>query len=322
MIQVENLTKLYGSKAALQDVSFSIAGGEIIGLLGLNGAGKSTTMNILTGYISPTSGTATINGFNIVTQPQQAKAHIGYLPESLAFYNEMQVGEYLHFICDLKNVKGDRRQHLDAICKKVGIDSMKNRMIRNLSKGYRQRVGIAQALVGNPKVLILDEPTVGLDPSQIIEIRNLIKQVGKDTTVIISSHILTEIQTICSRVLVLYGGRLVADAPTEHLGGAMQSPHKLRIRVQGQPDEIQAALKKLGSTVHIKKQGVREAGSCDFEVTSGNKQDIRAELFGVLSRAQLPLLYSQGGDQSLEDSFLGLIHEQQEHPSKKEASGR
>jgi len=227
MVQVKNLTKRYGDKTALDNVSFSVETGDVVGLLGLNGAGKTTTMNILTGYISATSGDVSIGGHDITAESSKAKRLIGYLPELPAFYPEIRVTEHLEFICGLKGVYKDnkeRAEHLDGICTRVGLTDVQNRMIRNLSKGYRQRVGFAQALVGNPKVIILDEPTAGLDPSQIVEIRNLIKECGKDSTVIVSSHILSEIQSVCNRIIVLNEGKLVADDTPENLtdGGSLE----------------------------------------------------------------------------------------------------
>jgi len=227
MIQVENLTKRYGDKTALDDISFSVGAGEVVGLLGLNGAGKTTTMNILTGYISATSGSVTIGGFDITSESSKAKQLIGYLPELPAFYPEIRVNEHLDFICGIKGVyrdKKERAEHIDDICERVGISDVKRRMVRNLSKGYRQRVGFAQALVGNPKVIILDEPTAGLDPSQIVDIRGLIKECGNNSTVIVSSHILSEIQAVCNRVIIINEGKLVADDSSERLtdGGSLE----------------------------------------------------------------------------------------------------
>jgi len=222
MVKAANLTKRYGDKTALDNVSFAVGAGEVVGLLGLNGAGKTTTMNILTGYISATSGDVSVGGFDIASQGSNAKRLIGYLPELPAFYPEIRVSEHLDFICGIKGVYKDKKEragHIDDVCARVGIANVKKRMIRNLSKGYRQRVGFAQALIGDPKVIILDEPTAGLDPSQIIEIRNLIMECGKDSTVIVSSHILHEIQTVCNRILVLNQGQLVADDTPENLTG-------------------------------------------------------------------------------------------------------
>ena len=222
MVQVSNLSKRYGDKLALDNISFSVRAGEVVGLLGLNGAGKTTTMNILTGYISATGGEVSISGYDIASDGGKAKRLIGYLPELPAFYPELRVCEHLDFICGIKGVfkeKTERKKHIDEICSRVGIADVQNRMIRNLSKGYRQRVGFAQAIAGNPKVIILDEPTAGLDPSQIIEIRNLIKDCGKNSTVIVSSHILSEIQSVCNRIIVINEGRLVADDTSENLTG-------------------------------------------------------------------------------------------------------
>ena len=211
MIEVTNLVKHYGDKKAVDGISFSIHEGELVGFLGPNGAGKSTTMNVLTGYLSATSGSAKINGIDILENPIAAKRHIGYLPEQPPLYMDMAVNEYLDFICDLKGVKEHRKEHISEICELAGITNVYKRMIRNLSKGYKQRVGLAQALIGDPEVLILDEPTVGLDPIQIIEIRNVIKDLGKKRTVILSSHILPEVQAICERVLVINHGKIIAN---------------------------------------------------------------------------------------------------------------
>ena len=211
MIEVQNLTKRYGTHMAVNHISFQVEEGEILGFLGPNGAGKSTTMNILTGYLSASEGTVKINGYDILEQPNQAKSSIGYLPEQPPLYLDMTVREYLDFIFDLKKCTLNRLQHIAEICKMVKIEEVYGRLIKNLSKGYRQRVGFAQALIGNPPVLILDEPTVGLDPNQIIEIRTLIKNLGKHHTVILSSHILPEIEAVCDRIVVINKGAIVAD---------------------------------------------------------------------------------------------------------------
>ena len=309
MIDVQNLVKRYGEKEALSGVSFSIRPGEIVGLLGLNGAGKSTTMNILTGYISATSGTVSIDGHDILREPAACKRVIGYLPEQFAFYPDMRVSEYLDFVCDLKGFPKDadkRKAHLSAICRRVGIEKMTGRMIRNLSKGYRQRVGFAQALVGGPKVLILDEPTVGLDPSQIIEIRQLIKDSGKESTVIVSSHILSEIQAICSRVIVIHEGRVIADGAPDQLMQDIAVNHRLAIRVQGGQKEIEAALSALPKIRSVKPLPQRELGTQDVLVEGKVGSDIRADVFYALAKANLPLLHTYGGELSLEDVFLHL----------------
>ena len=309
MIQAVNLIKRYGEKEALKGISFSIGPGEVVGLLGLNGAGKSTTMNILTGYISSTSGSVSVDGHDIVREPSACKRVIGYMPEQFSFYPDMRVSEYLDFVCDLKGFSPDpeaRKKHLGEICARVGISKMTGRMIRNLSKGYRQRVGFAQALVGNPKVLILDEPTVGLDPSQIIEIRQLIKDSGKDSTVIVSSHIVSEIQAICSRVIVIHEGRIIADGAPDRLMQDIQTNHRLAIRVQGGRKEIEAALSGLPKVRSIKALPQRELGTQDFLVEGKIGSDIRADVFFALAKANLPLLHTYGGELSLEDVFLHL----------------
>ncbi len=306
MVEVSALEKRYGDKAVLRDLNFTVGRSEIVGLLGLNGAGKSTTMNILTGYISPSSGTVKIDGHDIMKDPVGARRVTGYLPEQLAFYNEMRVDEYLGFVCDLKGFTRERRarrEHLDELSSRVGIEHIRGRMIRNLSKGYRQRVGFAQALIGCPKLLILDEPTVGLDPSQIIEIRNLIRSAGKDATVIVSSHILSEIQTICQRVLVLNGGRIIADGAPGDL--VKPARHTMTIRVRGGEADVRRALESLALTVTALP--AREEGAFDARVAGEAGGDIRAEVFYALCAAKLPLIKAGGGEATLEDVFLRLV---------------
>ena len=230
MIEVKNLTKYYGDHLAVDNVSFNVEEGEILGLLGPNGAGKSTTMNMLTGYISSSSGQALINGIDILEDPIRAKANIGYLPELPPLYLDMTVMGYLNFVYDLKKCKLPRKSHLKEICSLCKIDDVANRIIKHLSKGYRQRVGLAQALVNNPPVLILDEPTVGLDPKQIIEIRTLMKKLGKRHTMILSSHILTEIQAVCDRVVIINKGKVAANDTTENLSKSISSSHRITVR--------------------------------------------------------------------------------------------
>ena len=230
MIEVKNLTKRYGTNTALNNVSFTVEEGTIVGFLGPNGAGKSTTMNIITGYLSATSGSVTVQGKNTLENPNEVKKLIGYLPELPPLYMDMTVKEYLNFMYELKGVKLDRKQHIGEICRLTKIDNVYTRLIGNLSKGYKQRVGIAQALLGNPPVLILDEPTVGLDPKQIIEIRNLIKSLGRNHTIILSSHILPEVQAVCERVIVMNNGCLVADGATDTLAQSTASLRALTAR--------------------------------------------------------------------------------------------
>ena len=233
MIDVQHLTKRYGSHCAVNDISFQVAEGEILGFLGPNGAGKSTTMNILTGYLSSTEGTVKINGHDILEEPNEAKASIGYLPEQPPLYLDMTVREYLDFMFDLKKCTFDRAKHIKEICQLVQIEHVYGRLIKNLSKGYKQRVGVAQALIGNPPVLILDEPTVGLDPNQIIEIRTLIKNLGKHHTVILSSHILPEVEAVCDRIVIINNGEIVADDTAKDLSRNYSSDHRLLVSVSG-----------------------------------------------------------------------------------------
>lgn len=310
MVKVEHLVKYYGEKKVLSDISFSIREGEVVGLLGLNGAGKSTTMNILTGYLSATSGSVQIDGHDILADANGAKRNIGYLPELFAFYPEMRVDEYLAFCCDLKGVTGDKKEraeHLDAICQRVGLTHVRGRMIRNLSKGYKQRVGFAQALVGNPKVLILDEPTVGLDPSQIIEIRELIRSAGKSSTVIVSSHILSEIQAICDRVIVIHGGRVIADDTPERLARMIMATHRMVVRVEGEPEQVTAALKSTPGVLKVTCLTEKEPGAFDYRIDGEPDTDIRADVFRSLAKADLPLLCTYHNELSLEDVFLNLV---------------
>lgn len=309
MIEVNGLVKRYGDKTAVDGISFSINSGEIVGLLGLNGAGKSTTMNCLTGYIAPTEGTITIDGHNIVEDPIEAKKAIGYLPEVFAFYPDMKVWEYLDYVCDLKSVTKDkekRSEHIRQICEKVGVLHKSDRMIRNLSKGYKQRVGFAQALIGNPKVIILDEPTVGLDPSQIIDIRQLVKDTGKDSLVIISSHILSEIQAICSRVIVIHEGKVVADASPEKLKHKFASNDRLSVRIHGCPEDIERVLSRMSDIAEFMRLPQKEAGCEDYQIVGKRNKDIREALFNNLAKNNLPLLHTYGGELTLEDVFMHL----------------
>ncbi len=310
MIEVKNLVKQYGKKLAVDNVTFTVNKGEILGFLGPNGAGKSTTMNIITGYLSATSGTVTINGHEILEDPVKAKAKIGYLPELPPLYLDMTVKDYLDFVYDLNKVKIPRKQHIREICELVKITDVYNRLIKNLSKGYRQRVGIAQALIGNPDVLILDEPTVGLDPKQIIEIRNLIKELGKKHTVILSSHILSEVQAICERVIVINNGKIVADDTPDNLSKDMSTDHTLIVRVEGPEDEIYKTLSKIPKMVSVQALGEKESGGVfDFSVEAQKGEDIRREVFKRLAARNWSILSMRTNQLSLEDIFLQLTSE-------------
>lgn len=306
MIEVNSLTKMYGQKAAVDKLTFTVNDGEILGFLGPNGAGKTTTMNILTGYLSATEGTAKINGVEVLEDPLGVKKQIGYLPEQPPLYVDMTVKEYLNFMFDLKKVKLDREKHINEICDLVKIKDVYNRIIKNLSKGYRQRVGIAQALLGNPNVLILDEPTVGLDPHQIVEIRNLIKKLGKKHTVILSSHILSEVQAVCDRIIVINKGKLVADGTADDLSKTLSNDRRLVIRVDGPENETRNLLSKISGVVKVEPLGRKESGTFDFIIETEDGVDVRREVFKRLSERGWAILMLKSNEMTLEDIFMRL----------------
>lgn len=306
MIEVKNLCKSYGSKLAVDNISFTAEESEILGFLGPNGAGKSTTMNILTGYLSSSGGEALINGVDILEDPVRAKRDIGYLPELPPLYLDMTVMEYLNFVYDLKKTKLPRRSHLEEICSLVKITDVRKRVIRNLSKGYRQRVGLAQALVGNPKVLILDEPTVGLDPKQIIEIRTLIKKLGKNHTVILSSHILSEVQAVCDRIVVIDKGKLVANDTTENLSHDLSADHKLTVQIEGPTKEVKALLEAIPDMVEVHVNRTIEKTITEFELNAKEGADIRREVFKRMAGRNYPILLMRSSELTLEEIFLKL----------------
>ena len=312
MIEVNALSKKYGSKQALQDVSFRIGEGEIVGLLGLNGAGKSTTMNILAGCLGPTSGSASINGHDVITDARAARALVGYLPEQPPLYMDMTVQEYLRFVWHLYRGRGSGEARIAHVMQMTGVYQVRARLIRNLSKGYRQRVGIAQAILPDPRVLILDEPSVGLDPTQILEMRSLIREVSQNMTVILSSHILQEVQAVCSRVLVLNEGRLIANDTPQNLASLLHGKRRTVLRVQGGQVEIASALEKIPGVLRIECVGQKECGSWDFLVEGAAERDVRVDAFEALAGARLPILYTYGGETSLEDVFLQLLERDRE----------
>ena len=264
-------------------------------------------MNIIAGCLAATSGTVTIDGVDIVKNPLAAKKKIGYLPEIPPLYVDMKVEDFLSFVYELKGLRGDRRGALGQVCEKAGIAHVRSRIIKNLSKGYRQRVGLAAALLGEPAVLILDEPTVGLDPTQIIEIRTLIEQVGKEHTVILSSHILSEIQAVCERVIVLNEGRLVADDTPSNLEGTMQSKNSCVALVEGEPEQVLEALRSAPSVESVERLGLSEPGVYEYRIQGHENADIRRDVFNVLSGAHLPLLGTRSVHVTLEDVFLRLV---------------
>ena len=306
MIKVKGLSKRYGTHLAVKDVSFEIKKGEIIGFLGPNGAGKSTIMNIITGYLSATQGSVEIDGFNVAEFPEDAKRRIGYLPEIPPLYMDMKVREYLNFIYDLKKVKFPKNPHINENLKLVQIDKVANRLIKNLSKGYRQRVGFAGALVGNPDVLILDEPTVGLDPKQIIEIRNLISRLGKNHTIILSSHILSEIQAVCKRIIIINQGQIVADDTAENLSESLSTDHSVVARVMASEKEMLDILSSVKGVKSVTSLGRFEENTYDFLIEPEKGQDVRAAVFERIVSRGKKLLSLSSNKLSLEQIFLKI----------------
>lgn len=313
MIEVKNLIKKYGDITAVDNVSFTVRDGEILGLLGPNGAGKSTTMNIMTGYLSATSGEVNIAGFNILDNPIEAKKHIGYLPEIPPLYTDMTVLEYLNFVYDLKGVNEKKRQnHIDEVMEAVKVTDVKNRVISNLSKGYKQRVGLAQAMIGNPEVLILDEPTVGLDPMQIIEIRSVIKKLGKNHTVILSSHILQEVQAICDRVVIINKGKVAAIDSPENLARTISNENKFMLRIAADERNALDVLEAISGIKQIKSLGRKEKNSIDFIIETEPNIDVRPDIFRKMADNNLPILSMQTVDLSLEDIFIEVTENERE----------
>ena len=311
MIEARSLTKRFGKKVAVDDISFTINQGEIVGLLGPNGAGKTTTMSMITGFLSSSSGTVSVGGYDILEQPEKAKALIGYLPELPPLYTDMTVKEYLNFVYDLKKCKLHRRRHLAEICDVVKITDVYNRVIKNLSKGYRQRVGLAQALIGDPQVLILDEPTVGLDPKEIVEIRNLIKRLGTQRTVILSSHILSEIQAVCERV-IMNQGVIVMDALTEDLSMAVGKYSRYGVRLAAPENEVVPVLSRLPGVKKVEYVGSFEKGTVDIIIEADKKIDIRRILFEECAKRNWYILMITPLGLSLEDIFIQLTSKQEE----------
>lgn len=306
MIEVKNLTKHYGDKKAVNDISFTVNDGEILGFLGPNGAGKSTTMNMLTGYISSTSGQALINGVDILEEPIKAKSFIGYLPEIPPLYVDMTVHAYLNFMFDLKKCKLPRRSHLKDVMTLCKIIDVENRLIKNLSKGYKQRVGLAQALINNPPVLILDEPTVGLDPKQIIEIRTLIKRLGKNHTVILSSHILSEIQAVCDRVIIINHGVISADDTATNLSNKVSTDHRIIARIDGPKAEVLQAIRAINGIKYVRADMEREKNIYDFEIEAEPGIDIRRDINKITREHNWDILLLKTMEMTLEDIFLKI----------------
>ncbi len=307
MIKIDHLVKNYGSFCAVDDVSFTIGKGEIVGLLGPNGAGKSTTMNILTGYLSSTSGDVEIGGINVLDNPMGAKKLVGYLPEQPPLYPDMTVEEYLGFTYELKRCTLPREKHLKEICDVVKIADVYKRLIGNLSKGYRQRVGIAGALVGNPEVIIFDEPTVGLDPKQIIEIRSLIRTLGKNHTVILSTHILQEVQAVCDRIIIINKGKLVADELTENITRAVQNNRRFNVKICGPSREVLSVLKDISGVIYAEQLAERDSDAYTYMVESAVGIDIRKSLFFTMASKGYAIIGLEALGMSLEDIFITIV---------------
>ena len=307
MIEVTNLVRRYGPHVAVDHASFKIQKGEIVGFLGPNGAGKSTTMNILTGYLSPTEGTVKVNGLDILEHPMEIKKKIGYFPENPPLYLDMTVREYLSFAAEIKRIpKSEKKNRMNHVMATVGVEDHSKRLIKNLSKGYRQRVGLAQAMIGDPEVLIMDEPTSGLDPKQILEIRSLITDLGKDHTIILSSHILPEVSAVCKRVLIINRGAIVADDTPANLAHRLLGGSHVQLRLDGNENDVAKALGKVTTIKKIEFHESQETGACELIAEAMPDTDIRRDIFKALALANIPILMMRSQDMSLEEIFLNL----------------
>lgn len=305
LIEVSNLTKRYGPHTAVDNLTFTVKEGEILGFLGPNGAGKTTTMNIMTGYISSSEGTVKINGYDILEKPEMAKKHIGYLPDVPPIYSDMTVMEYLNFVCDIKKVKkSEREKMIKEIIAIVKIDEVKDRLTKNLSKGYRQRVGLAQALVGFPEVIILDEPTNGLDPKQIIEMRDVIKELSAKHTVILSSHILSEVSAVCDRVMIISKGKIVASDTPDKLSASLSMGNKIAARIKGDKESIVSAVNSIEGADGFEINNSTEDSCWDIVLNSSEEFDVREKLFNVMAETKQPILSMKPIGLTLEEIFL------------------
>ena len=317
MIEITNVTKKYGNFTAVDDISFTIQNGEIIGFLGPNGAGKSTTMNMITGYIEPTEGTITVNGYDIQKKPQKAKKQIGYMPEGVPLYQDLTVKEFVTYMAELKKVdKKVKKEEVEKAITETGIKDVEKKLIRNLSRGYKQRLSMAGALVGSPDVLILDEPTVGLDPKQITEIRSLIKELGKEHTVILSSHILSEVSQLCERVIIINKGKIVAIDTPENLEKATQEKNIILVTVedkQNKMKEINTLIPEIAKCEEVKDNG---DGTKQYMIEAKENADLRKQLFEVLPKNDITIFELKKAETSLEDAFITLINKSTEKAKK------
>lgn len=313
MIEVKNVTKKYGNKIAVDNISFEVKDGEVVGFLGPNGAGKSTTMNMITGFMEPTDGTIMINGNDISKKAKKAKKQIGYMPENVPLYHELTVKEFIKYMAELKFVKRpERKAEVDKVIKEAGLENVKNRLIRNLSRGYKQRVSLAGALVGNPDVIILDEPTVGLDPKQITEIRGLIKELGKKHTVILSTHILSEVSQICEKVVIINKGKIVAIDTPENLEQKTKEKNGISVTVEDPKENMKKLKSKIPEIEKIEIIKDNEDGTKQFVITSKTDIDLRKKLFEVLPKEEITIFELKKTETSLEDAFIKLIDTEKE----------
>lgn len=308
MIKVKNVTKKYGKYTAVDNISFEIGEGEIIGLLGPNGAGKSTTMNMITGYIEPTEGQIIVDGFSMDKKPQKAKKEIGYMPEGVPLYTDMTVKEFVTYMAEIKKVdKKTRKEKVQKIIEQTGLKPVENKLTKNLSRGYKQRVSMAGALVGEPKILILDEPTVGLDPKQITEIRNLIKELGKTHTIILSSHILSEVSQICNKVIIINKGKIIAVDTPENLERKVSNNNSVYLTVEDPENKIETIKDKIADIKRIKFIQENEDKTKQYMVEAAGDVELRKILFNELSKENITIFEMKKGDATLEDAFMKLI---------------
>lgn len=313
MIEVKNVTKKYGNMTAVDNISFQVKDGEVVGFLGPNGAGKSTTMNMITGFIEPTEGQIIVNGKDISKKPKQAKKEIGYMPENVPLYHELTVREFVSYMAELKLVKRkDRKEQVEKVLKETGLEEVQKKLIKNLSRGYKQRVSLAGALVGNPDVIILDEPTVGLDPKQITEIRSLIKELGKKHTVILSSHILSEVSQICEKVVIINKGKIVAIDTPENLEKRTKEKNGISVTVEDPKDKMKDLKTKIPEIETIEMVKDNQDGTKQFIITSSEKVDLRKKLFEVLPKEEITIFELKKTETTLEDAFIKLIDTKKE----------
>ena len=309
MIEVKNITKKYGKFTAVDNLNFKVEDHEIMGFLGPNGAGKSTTMNMITGYIEPTKGKIIVNGYDISKTPKKAKRQIGYMPESVPLYNDLTVREFIKYMADLKNVKrSEKKAEIEKVLEETGTKSVENKLIKNISRGYKQRVSMAGALIGNPDILILDEPTVGLDPKQITEIRNLIKKLGKTHTIILSSHILSEVSQICNKVIIINKGKILAIDTPENLEKQTQSENNIIITVEDSKNKMKTIKEIIPEIKEIKLIKDNNDGTKQYLITSEKEVDLRKKIFEELPKQEITIFELKQTETTLEDAFLKLIN--------------